>query len=64
MEPWGEGKGFLGDIARFTITYDKESPKLPTTMIVKMPLYRRTSISTNSNFYEREIRCYNEILTM
>ena len=61
MEPWGEGQGFLGDIARLKITYDKKSPELPITMIVKMPLYRRISDSTTQNFYEREIRFYTEI---
>ena len=62
MEPWGEGQGFLGDIARVKITYDKKSSELPTTIIVKMPLYRRITDSITPNFYEREIRCYNEIV--
>jgi hypothetical protein len=62
MEPIGEGQGFLGDIARLKITYDKESHELPPTMIVKMPRYRRPVDSTVPNFYEREIRCYNEVV--
>ena len=62
MESCGEGQGFLGDIAKLKITYDKESHELPPTMIVKMPLYRRPKDSTVPNFYEREIRCYDELV--
>ncbi len=61
MEPWGVGKGFLSDLARFRIIYDKKSPTLPSTMIVKMPLAFRAIVNTPNNFYEREIRFYNEI---
>ncbi|MFW9880674.1 MAG: phosphotransferase [Candidatus Thorarchaeota archaeon] len=61
MEPWGEGKGFLSDIVKFKIVYDKVIPGLPITMIVKMPLYRIISDSATQNYYEREIRYYTEI---
>jgi len=62
-EPWGEGEGFMSDMARLTITYDKESPELPKTMIVKMPTTFRTAltIALQYNLYEKEIRFYTEI---
>jgi len=61
MEPCGAGKGFLSDLARFKVTYGKESPLLPETMIVKMPIAIRAIVNSPTNFYEREIRFYNEI---
>ncbi|MHA2038340.1 MAG: phosphotransferase [Promethearchaeota archaeon] len=61
MQPCGAGKGFLSDLARFKITYDTESTLLPETMIVKMPLAFRAIVRSSSNFYEREIRFYNEV---
>lgn len=62
-EPWGNGEGFMSDMARLTITYDKESPNLPNTMIVKMPTTFRTAlaIGLQYNVYEKEIRFYTEI---
>jgi len=62
-EPWGKGEGFMSDMARLTITYDKESPNLPKTMIIKMPTTFRTAldIGLQYNVYEKEIRFYNEI---
>jgi hypothetical protein len=62
-EPWGVGEGFTSDMARLTITYDKETPELPKTMIVKMPTTFRTALAVALQYdiYEREIRFYNEI---
>ncbi|MHA2050743.1 MAG: phosphotransferase [Promethearchaeota archaeon] len=62
-EPWGKGEGFMSDMARLTISYDKESPNLPKTMIVKMPTTFRTAleIGLQYNVYEKEIRFYTEI---
>jgi hypothetical protein len=62
-EPWGNGEGFMSDMARLTITYDKDSPNLPKTMIVKMPTTFRTAfaIGLQYNVYEKEIRFYTEI---
>lgn len=61
MEPCGVGKGFLSDLARCSPTYDKQSSVLPSTMIVKMPLAFRGIVRSEDNYYEREIRFYNEI---
>ena len=62
-EPWGVGEGFVSDMARLTITYDKNSPELPKTMIVKMPTTFRTTLTLalQYNFYEKEIRFYSEV---
>ncbi len=62
-EPWGVGEGFVSDIARLTNTYDKESPELPKTMIVKMPTTFRTALTValQYNLYEKEIRFYTEV---
>ena len=62
-EPWGVGEGFLSDMARLTITYDKDSPELPKTMIVKMPTTFRTALTValQYNIYEKEIRFYTEV---
>ncbi|MHA2035738.1 MAG: phosphotransferase [Promethearchaeota archaeon] len=62
-EPWGAGEGFVSDMARITVTYDKESSEAPKTMIVKMPTTFRTAlaIAEQYNIYEREIRFYMEV---
>ncbi|MFW9882100.1 MAG: hypothetical protein ACFFG0_54240, partial [Candidatus Thorarchaeota archaeon] len=62
-EPWGAGEGFVSDMARLTLNYDKESPDLPKTMIIKMPTTFRTAlaIAEQYNLYEREIRFYTEV---
>ncbi len=62
-EPCGVGEGFVSDMARLTITYDKEAPDLPKTMIVKMPTTFRTALAValQYNLYEKEIRFYTEV---
>ncbi|HEC39034.1 hypothetical protein LCGC14_2036770 [marine sediment metagenome] len=62
-EPCGVGEGFVSDMARLTITYDKEAPGLPKTMIVKMPTTFRTALAValQYNLYEKEIRFYTEV---
>ena len=62
-EPWGVGEGFLSDMARLTITYDKASPDLPKTMIVKMPTTFKTAkaVALQYNMFEKEIRFYTEV---
>ncbi|KKN40027.1 hypothetical protein LCGC14_0737490 [marine sediment metagenome] len=62
-EPWGVGEGFMSDMARLKITYDKEYPGLPKTMIAKMPTTFKTAkaVALQYNVFEKEIRFYNEI---
>ncbi len=37
QEPIGVGKGFLSDMAKLTLTYERDAPHLPGTMIAKLP---------------------------
>ncbi|KKK45077.1 hypothetical protein LCGC14_1506850 [marine sediment metagenome] len=62
-EPCGVGEGFVSDMARLAITYDKDSSELPKTMIVKMPTTFRTALAValQYNLYEKEIRFYHEV---
>ena len=62
-EPCGAGEGFVSDMARLTLKYDKESDELPNTMIVKMPTTFRSAlgVALQYNLYEREIRFYTEV---
>ncbi|MFX1457601.1 MAG: phosphotransferase [Promethearchaeota archaeon] len=61
MESCGEGKGFLSELVRLTLTYDNASSELPSTMIVKMPMGFRGVVNSPHNFYRREIEFYKEI---
>ncbi|MBC8477688.1 MAG: hypothetical protein H8D49_05020, partial [Dehalococcoidia bacterium] len=36
-EQWGVGEGFVSDMARLTLNYDREAPHLPRTVIAKLP---------------------------
>ena len=62
-EPWGAGEGFVSDMTRLILTYDKESAEAPKTMIVKMPTTFRTALAValEYNLYEKENRFYTEI---
>ena len=62
-EPIGEGKGFLSDMARFTVTYSGDSSNLPATMIAKLPTEypSHRHVAMLYNVYEKEIRFYTEI---
>jgi hypothetical protein len=59
----GVGVGFLGQVARLKISYDRSEPGAPTTAIVKMPTLDPggREICRIFQFYEREIRFYEEI---
>ena len=62
-EPWGVGEGFVSDMARLTVAYDREAPHLPKTMIAKLPTSYESAraIAMLYNIYEREIRFYTEV---
>lgn len=59
----GVGVGFLGQVARLKISYDRTEPGAPATAIVKMPTLDPggREICRIFQFYEREIRFYEEI---
>ena len=62
IEILGAGEGFMGELARMTLTYGPGSG--PTTLVAKIP----TAVEENRQggellgVYEREIRIYEEVL--
>jgi hypothetical protein len=63
VEPIGIGVGFLGQLARLRVRYDRSAPELPQTIIGKLPTLDPggRQICQLFKFYEREIRFYREL---
>ncbi|MDE3096838.1 MAG: phosphotransferase [Chloroflexota bacterium] len=59
----GEGAGFIGQLARVGLRYDRDEPGAPRTLIAKFPAATEggREIGNLFRFYEREIRFYEEI---
>ena len=59
----GEGIGFLGELTRLTLTYDRPAPRAPATLISKIPTAFQQSrdVGNAFRFYEREGRFYDEV---
>lgn len=59
----GEGSGFIGQLARVKLAYDREEPGAPATLIGKFPGASEGGrmIGNMFDFYHREIRFYEEI---
>lgn len=59
----GEGVGFVGLVARLTVTYDRAVPGAPATMIGKFPAPDPGSraIANLYGLYEREARFYQDL---
>ena len=59
----GEGVGFVGELSRVTLSYDRFTDKAPKTIIAKLPTQDETfrGLATLMGFYEREVRFYQEI---
>jgi hypothetical protein len=62
-EPIGAGAGFLGQLAKVTVTYDREEPGVPASLIAKLPALDPggREIGNLFRFYEREIRFYEDL---
>lgn len=62
-EQWGVGEGFVSDMARLTMDYDREAPQLPRTVVAKLPTSFESAhaVAMLFNIYEREIRFYSEV---
>ena len=59
------GHGFTGRIARLTVTYDSHEEGAPSSIIAKFPSYDpaiRQAVTDSAMSYEREIRCYEDLL--
>ena len=59
----GEGSGFIGQLARVALRYDRPAPGAPASLIAKFPGASDAGreIGNLFRFYEREIRFYEEI---
>jgi hypothetical protein len=59
----GVGAGFLGQLGRLRLSYDREAPDAPRSLIAKMPTVDPggREICRLFQFYEREIRFYDDV---
>jgi hypothetical protein len=62
-EPIGAGAGFLGQLAKLTLTYDRDESGAPRSLIAKLPTLDPggRQIGNMLRFYEREIRFYEDL---
>jgi hypothetical protein len=62
-EALGQGAGFIGQLARLTVTYDDPGVDAPRTMIAKLPATDPGArhVATVYGLYEREYRFYREL---
>lgn len=63
IKPMAIGEGFVSEMARISLTYDKDDSRQPKTMIAKMPTSYESALAVALmfNLYEREIRFYAEV---
>lgn len=63
IEPIGLGVGFLGQLARLRLTYDRPEPGAPATLVGKFPTLDPggRQVCQMFGFYEREVRFYREL---
>jgi len=63
IEPIGVGVGFLGQVARLRLTYDRPDEAAPATLVGKLPTLDPggREICRLFRFYEREIHFYREL---
>lgn len=63
IEPIGVGVGFLGQVARLRLSYDRPDEAAPATLVGKLPTLDPggREICRLFRFYEREIRFYREL---
>ncbi len=61
--PVGEGAGFLGSLARLTLTYDRHRAGAPATVVAKFPALVEVNrgLAVQYQVYQREARFFNEI---
>jgi hypothetical protein len=62
-EPMGLGEGFMSDMARLALTYDRQAPHLPASVVAKLPTAFESARAVGMllRIYEREIRFYQEV---
>jgi hypothetical protein len=59
----GEGAGFMGQLAKLSLTYDKAEPNAPKAVIGKFPAaaIENREVAMFFRFYEREVNFYEQI---
>ena len=59
----GAGVGFIGQLARVRLTYDRDEANAPASLVAKFPTLDPggRAIGNLFRFYEREVRFYEEI---
>ena len=59
----GEGSGFVGELSRFTLTYDQADAAGPRSLIAKLPTADEAirNIALLFGWYEHEVRFYEEL---
>ncbi len=59
----GEGAGFMGELAKLSLTYDKAEPDAPQSLIGKFPAaaMENRGVAMFFRFYEREVNFYEQI---
>ena len=62
-EPLGVGTGFLGQLGRLRLTYDRPDVSAPPTMVAKLPSLDPggRQVSQLFQFYDREVRFYRAL---
>jgi len=62
-EAIGAGAGFLGQLARLNLTYDRDEAGAPGAVIAKLPALDPggRGVANAFRFYEREIRFYEDV---
>src|SRR3954452_19537455 len=60
--PLGAGIGFVGQLARLTMTYDGDSGGLPSAMVAKFPIVDPVAqyLARMFGFYRTEAGCYQQ----
>lgn len=63
VEPVGAGVGFLGVVSRLTLSYDRDAPDAPRSVIAKLPSSDPGArmITTTFRHYEKEVRFYEQL---
>ncbi len=61
----GEGAGFMGQLAKVHLQYDRPEEGAPQSLIAKLPAAapENREVATFFRFYEREVRFYEQIAT-
>ncbi len=59
----GEGAGFMGQLAKLSLTYDRPEPGAPQSLVGKFPAAAQENreVAMFFRFYEREVNFYRQI---